>query len=247
METHKIFGLRFTFIYWWEFLSNYKDIFVLKSYFFKTKNKNPFIIDCGSHIGISVLYFKYLYPKAQVLAFEANPTIFTLLQKNIKQNKVKGVRLVHAAVGNMNGVVKFYTANKNVKHSLGDSMVKNFWYNPKNYDTVKVPSKKLSQYITRRVDLLNLDIEGAEGAVLKEIEHTLPYVHEIIMEYHGNDTHQRNNLKDILTILKRNGFIFSIREPATLLRPFRKQLITDKINDRQRRFLIIKAKKISEN
>ena len=99
MMTLNVFGITYSFNYLIEFLSNYKDIFILKSYSFRSKSRKPFIIDCGSHIGISVLYFKHIYPDAQVLSFEANPTVFKLLQKNIEQNHAQGVRLIHAAVG----------------------------------------------------------------------------------------------------------------------------------------------------
>lgn len=47
------------------------EIFAAKNYAFKTTNPTPFIIDCGSNIGVSIVFFKYLYPQAHILSFEA--------------------------------------------------------------------------------------------------------------------------------------------------------------------------------
>lgn len=243
MMTLNIFGINFSFYYLLEFLSNYKDIFILKSYYFRSKTDKPFIIDCGSHIGISVLYFKYLYPSAQILSFEANPNLFKLLKKNIRQNHVHGVRIVNVAVGEKDAKINFYAAKDTLKYNLGDSTVKNFWYNTKNYHTIKISSKKLSSYITKQVDLLNLDIEGSEGAVLQEIEKKLPFINEIYMEYHGNNSNHKNNLDDILYLLKKYMFVYTIRDPATIFRPFRKALNVNDIADTDKCFFIIKARK----
>ena len=43
----------------------YDDIFTKNTYFFETENPEPRIIDCGGHIGLAVLYFKSLYPRAK--------------------------------------------------------------------------------------------------------------------------------------------------------------------------------------
>lgn len=245
MTTLNIFGIRFSFKYFVEFLSNYKDIFFLKTYYFKAKTRTPFIIDCGSHIGISVLYFKTIYPNSDILCFEANPTLVKLLKINVSQNHMRGVRIIHAAVGDKDGRIDFYSAKDSLKYNLGDSTVKNFWYNTTNYTTIKIPSKRLSSYITRPVDLLNLDIEGAEGVVLKEIEKKLPLINEIFLEYHGNDSNHKNDLHEILDLLGKYKFTYTIRDPATLFHPIRKPLAIHEIRDTDKSFFIIKAKKIT--
>jgi hypothetical protein len=246
MITLNIFGTKFSFTYLGEFLCNYKDIFLLGSYRFKTKSKKPFIVDCGSHIGISVFYFKKLYPNSQILSFEANPLVFKILQKNIKQNNIGDIKMINAVVGEADGSTNFYVANSNVKHSLGDSAVKNFWYNSKNYTTMTVASKRLSSYITKHVDLLNLDIEGSEGVVLKEIEDKLFLINEIYLEYHGNSGNKKNKLNDILALLKRNKFQYIIYYPQTLLCPFRRPLELNRIEKLNQSFLIINAKRVKQ-
>ena len=76
----------------------YDDIFAKNVYFFKTENPEPRIIDCGGHIGLAVLYFKSLYPRARIVTFEPNPETFFLLRENIVQNDLSGVRAINMAV-----------------------------------------------------------------------------------------------------------------------------------------------------
>lgn len=55
------------------------EIFTSNEYYFKPSCKQAFIIDCGAHIGMSVLYFKKMFPDSKIMAFEANPHNFELL------------------------------------------------------------------------------------------------------------------------------------------------------------------------
>jgi FkbM family methyltransferase len=43
----------------------------------------PVIIDCGGNIGLSVLYFKYLFPNSVITVFEPSPPVFEILKENI--------------------------------------------------------------------------------------------------------------------------------------------------------------------
>ena len=46
-----------------------KDEFIHQIYHFESGRKDPFIIDGGSNIGVSILYFKQLYPAARIVGF----------------------------------------------------------------------------------------------------------------------------------------------------------------------------------
>src|SRR5205809_4352097 len=62
----------------------YKDIFVRKIYHFEPQRPDPLILDCGSNIGMSILYFKPAYPKSRVIGFEPDPSIFPYLKENVE-------------------------------------------------------------------------------------------------------------------------------------------------------------------
>lgn len=51
------------------FVYQFKEIFFDEIYKFKTQKNNPIIIDCGANAGISILYFKKLYPNSEIIAY----------------------------------------------------------------------------------------------------------------------------------------------------------------------------------
>jgi len=79
------------------FRSSYEDIFLKEIYKFQGKNSKPIIIDLGANIGLSTIYFKYLYPEAKVLALEADPEIFRYLELNVAKRAFSGVELLNKA------------------------------------------------------------------------------------------------------------------------------------------------------
>ncbi len=58
------------------FVAMYLDIFGHEGYKFETKKLEPYIIDCGANIGLSLIYFNQLYPNAKIIAFEPDPKLF---------------------------------------------------------------------------------------------------------------------------------------------------------------------------
>ena len=64
-----------------------KDIFVQRIYHFESRRANPLILDCGSNIGLSLLYFASTYPQSRIIAFEPDPTIFPCLQENMSSER----------------------------------------------------------------------------------------------------------------------------------------------------------------
>ncbi|MCZ7547080.1 MAG: hypothetical protein M5R40_27750 [Anaerolineae bacterium] len=68
------------------FYTMYKDLFVNRLYHFTASRPDPRILDCGSNIGMSILYFKRCYPQAQIVGFEADPIVYPYLEENIARN-----------------------------------------------------------------------------------------------------------------------------------------------------------------
>lgn len=179
----------------------YKDIFIREIYRPNTTKSAPIIIDGGSCIGISVLYFKLLYPNAKIICFEPDPEIYKILQQNITQNNIADTELVMSGLAETTGVAYFEPDG-----SDGGKIV------DANKST-QINVVKLSDYITTHVDFLKLNIEGKELPVLLEIEsaNKLKDIDELVIEYHGwyNDTQK---LGDILNLLARNGFRYMIHD-----------------------------------
>ncbi|MCF8321918.1 MAG: FkbM family methyltransferase [Flavobacterium sp.] len=188
-----------------------EELFQSEMYKFKSTSSNPYIIDCGANIGMSVIYFKQLYPSASIIAFEADDYIFSFLEKNVKSYGFENVELINKAVWNSEDTLSFLIeggagGRLEVENTLG------------NYK--KVPCTSLKKYlIDRKVDFLKIDIEGAEYEVLKDIENELYNVDAIFIEYHSIQD-KKQNLHKILKIVQDAGFNYHIKEAYTSKHPF---------------------------
>ena len=94
----------------------FEEIFIGNDYFFQAASDHPLIVDAGSNIGISVLFFKWLYPASRIIAFEADDETFQLLQKNIELNNLKGVCAYNVAIGGEGSIDFYYQAGRPGSH-----------------------------------------------------------------------------------------------------------------------------------
>lgn len=185
----------------------YDDIFVNHVYYFEAQRADPFILDCGSNIGMSVLYFKHLYPRARVVAFEPDPTIFQYLRDNVAQNDLTDVQLVQAGLADKVGTVTFNSDGEVGSHIAA--------YRPEG-STVKwarheVPCVRLRDYLAEPVDFIKMNIEGAEWEVLADCEPLLSQVREMNIEYHRLPG-VPCTLHPILDLLHRNHFQYVVSD-----------------------------------
>lgn len=169
--------------------------------------EQPYIIDCGANIGLSVIYLKQHYPDARIVAFEPDTLNFELLQKNIKNFDLEKVELRKEAVWIENTDLSFSNDG-----TMGSKITE--------AGSHHVKAARLADLLIQKIDFLKIDIEGAEYTVLKDIADRLHYVQSFFLEYHGSFA-QRNELVEIFSILNKAGFNFYIREAATVYRhPF---------------------------
>lgn len=183
------------------FIWQFKEIFVDEAYKFETKSEQPVIYDCGANIGLSSLYFKNIFPSSRIKAFEADPNIAKILSSNLEN--LKNVEVINKAV---------WINNDGVEISLEGADAASI-YGSKN--RVKVDSVSLNELIENeeRIDMLKIDIEGAETDVIKNCGESLHKVDNIFIEYHSF-LKQPQDPDEILNILKENNFRYFIQQPA---------------------------------
>ena len=200
----------------------FNEIFLDQEYCFVSNKTRPFIVDCGSNIGMSVIYFKMIYPNSEVLAFEPDEEAFACLEENMKANEIHAVCLNRKAISNKEGDMDFYYDQDN-PGSLGMSTFRERM--PKNKKVVE--SVLLSKYIDREVDFLKLDIEGAERDVVEDLsnEGKLSYIKQILIEYHHHIVKDIDALSHMLRYLEDAGFGYEIQSGVE--RPFKRQQFQD--------------------
>ena len=194
-----------------------KEIFFEKIYQFNSVKKNPFIIDCGAHIGMSVLNFKQQYPDAEIMAFEPDETNFKLLQTNVKEWGFDNIQLFQNPVWNAEEEIIFEASG-----AMGGKIT-----NSKEQisSSIKLKSVRLANLLNREIDLLKIDIEGAEYEVLVDCQDKLQLVSNLFVEFHST-FEDKFKLIEILAILNKAGFDFYVKEANNVFpHPFKKKKI----------------------
>ena len=171
------------------------QIFRDKAYNFESSVPNPLIIDCGAHIGMASMFFAAYVPGATIHAYEADPEIAAHLQRNLASLKIANVVPHAQAVWIHDRGVEFVTSHDDSGFvSEGGS------------DVVTLPSVRLRDLLQgRAVELLKIDVEGAEYDLLSDCDGMLGSVNKIVVETH----HLQNGpcrLGEMLAVLERNGF-----------------------------------------
>jgi FkbM family methyltransferase len=189
----------------------FREILVEGDYLFRSQTERPTIFDCGSNVGLSVLFFKRLYPHAQITAFEPDPVTFSMLKKNVEVNQLGDVTLNNCALSDKDREITFYR-----DRSKSGSLRMSALIERQSGDPVRVPARRLSAFVNAPVDLLKMDIEGAEHVVLPELATSgkLASINQIHLEYHHHVVSRDDRLSEILKVLEDHGFGYQLRTPS---------------------------------
>lgn len=175
-----------------------REVFTSDLYYFETDNPTPFIIDAGAHIGLSTLYFKQLFPGAEVVSIEPNPRSFQLLEQNIFENQLENITTVQAALSDISGSADFFMDETVQQWYSTAGLHKGSWAGTQDSTQITVQTYTLSEFVTQQVDFLKLDIEGVEQLVLNQAKDSLPLIKEMHIEYHSHPTQNLQKLLDLL-------------------------------------------------
>ena len=143
---------------------------------FIPENDHPLILDCGANIGITVLNYKRQFPNARVIAFEPDPETVPLLRRNFERNEIGNVEVVDAAVWVENGTAQWHSEGIDGSH-----------LSPETGETAKTSTVRtidLCDYLNEPVDLIKMDIEGAEYEVIHHVGRKLKNVKAMSIECH---------------------------------------------------------------
>ena len=184
-----------------------KEKFVEGQYYFDNEKQEPVVIDCGANIGISALYFKSLYPHAIVHCFEPYSKAVDYLKRNIAANNLENVFVYQEAVSALDGEIKLnIPADANMLNPTvlvaKDSTV---------FEIVK--SVKLSSFVNsikENIDLLKLDVEGAEYDIVEDLNNSgilaTGKVRMLIVEYHDSVFKDALRLQQFIGMLSDNNY-----------------------------------------
>jgi FkbM family methyltransferase len=185
----------------------FEEIFLRKQYHFPSENECPVILDVGSNIGLSILYFKKLFRDATIIGFEPDPDTFAVLSRNMAANGLDDVVLRNEAVHDRNDRVDLY-GDPERPGSPRQSTSAGRISGAKR----SVRATRLSDHMLQPIDFLKLDVEGAELTVVDELERSgkLPLVERMAIEYHHHLDEQEDLFSQLLATLERAGFGYQL-------------------------------------
>lgn len=131
------------------------------------------VVDIGAHVGyFSLLAAKLVGPEGKVYAFEPEPSNHLLLLRNIEINNYTTIRAQRKAVSNRSGSMDlFLSALDSGSHSLHAAGARGVT------GTARVEATTLDAFLEAegwpKVDLIKIDVEGAEVAVLEGMRQLL--------------------------------------------------------------------------
>lgn len=165
------------------------------------------VVDLGANVGFyTLLAARLVGPRGRVYAFEPHPVNLRLLERNIQLNKYDNVTTVPRAVSNFCGATSLVVGNGPGVSSLYSGPLT-------SAKTMDVETTTLDEFFSSEgwpaVDLIKIDIEGAECAALdgmSELSARNPGL-KLIIEF-GVDLMEAagNTAEDFFEALRHTGF-----------------------------------------
>jgi FkbM family methyltransferase len=166
------------------------------------------VVDVGANIGLFTLKVALANRTGRIYALEPHPGTYQRLQRNLELNGIRNVIGLCQGAGKSAGKALLDPgAIPAHAHLAGDGTMAN----DRAFSVDIVP---LAELVEReelvRVNLLKMDVEGAEVQVLEGAETVLDRVERIVMEYHGQE-----RLAGCEAILRRHGFSKVLQLPPS--------------------------------
>ncbi len=132
------------------------------------------IVDLGANVGFTPLYWTVNYPQAEVIAYEPHPAHVAQCRGNLAINRGGArVELRPLAAGRMDGRLRLSDAGTSSTEV------------PLTAEGFDVQVEDcLARLAGRHIDILKIDVEGAEYAIMEDERFARLDIRRIVMEWH---------------------------------------------------------------
>ncbi len=158
------------------------------------------VVDVGAHMGrYTIPSSKSVGASGKVIAVEAHPHNFRILQHNLRLNKLTNVDALNWAVYSKKARLKLYLPDEDSGYTMHHSLMTNYLTTKYSKEIegkyIEVEADTLDNLLKSRnittADWIKIDVEGAEYEVLKGAKEILSANKptSILVEVHGKDTY----------------------------------------------------------
>jgi FkbM family methyltransferase len=140
------------------------------------------VLVVGSHIGSLVIPIAKMCSK--VVAIEANPNNYRLLETNVKLNDATNVETHHVAASGKEETIKFQLNTVNSGGSKRVPVHNRYIYTYDNPEVIEVQAYALDNHLENHdFDLVLIDIEGSEYFAMQGMTSILGQTKTLIVEF----------------------------------------------------------------
>jgi FkbM family methyltransferase len=160
------------------------------------------VVDIGAHIGLyTIISSKRVGPNGKVVAIEADPGNFEILNRNIQLNKLNNViALNYAAYSREEQKLKLYLLSGKSGFTSYNTILSNFVRSDEKF--VEVNANTLDYLLHQNgidaVNWIKIDVEGAEFEVLKGATSILSKSKDIVLLIELHDINYDYRPKDFI-------------------------------------------------
>ena len=147
------------------------------------------IVDLGANRGFSTLFWRSRFPQARLHGIEMNADNIARCRRLFSENQLPG-EFHQVAIGDRDGTLTYRAHASHTRHRLEKLLGTD--EPDESYQTaaVEVPCLTLASFLRaqkiERVDLLKVDIEGAEQFLLETVDTWAASVRLMLLEIHHN-------------------------------------------------------------
>ena len=154
------------------------------------------IVDLGANVGYSLVHFSREFPRATIEAFEPHPHHVQQIRRHVSANNLKDRVTVHAAAAGNRSCQQFLLDAENQSTLVSGG-------GPGRYEVSMVDW--LAAADGQEIDLLKMDIEGSEYAILFDPRFAQMKVANLVIEWHETPEHPAGE-HEVVRLLQGLGY-----------------------------------------
>ena len=154
----------------------YEHVFIAEEYRLALTSPPHVIVDAGAHIGCATVYFAHRYPDARIIAVEPDAENLRILRRNVC--RLRNIVVLDGAVWSRSAWLE-----------IANPKVASWAFQMREAESGRgIPGVSMPDLMERfglaRIDLLKLDVEGAEREIFRGAGSWIDRIRCIVIELH---------------------------------------------------------------